>query len=104
MSSCTKNEIIGAISSLDDNRAIGINSIPIKILTIAKEKIAEHLCFIYNLSFPTGVFPDSLKIVKVTPVYKKSSRLECANYRPISRLSSLDKIMEKLMHKRKWNF
>ena len=53
-----------------------------KILRLAKEQIDEHLCFICNLSSTTGIFPDSLKIAKVTPVYKKGSKLECANYRP----------------------
>ena len=104
ISPCTKNEILEIISSLDYNKAVGINSIPIKILKLAKEQIAEHLCFIYNLSFTTGIFPDSLKIAKVTPVYKKGSKLECANYRPISLLSNLDKIIEKLMHKRLMGF
>ena len=100
ISPCTNNEILEIISSLDYNKAVGINSIPIKILKVAKKQIAEHLCFIYNLSFTTGIFPDSLKIAKVTPVYKKGSKLECANYRPISLLSNLDKIIEKLTHKR----
>ena len=85
-------------------KAIGINSIPIKILKIAKEQIAEQLCFIYNLSFTTGIFPDCLKIAKVTPVYKKGFKLECTNYSPISLLSNLDKIIEKLMHKRLMRF
>ena len=45
ISPCTKNEILEIISSLDYNKAVGINSIPIKILKLAKEQIAEHLCF-----------------------------------------------------------
>ena len=98
ISPCTKNEI------LDYNKAVGINSIPIKILKLAKEQIAKHLCFIYNLPFTIGIFPDSLEIAKVTPVYKKSSKLECANYRPITLLSNLDKIIEKLMHKKLMGF
>ena len=104
ISPCTKNEILEIISSLDYNKAIRINSIPIKILKISKKQIAEHLCFIYNLYFSTGISPDSLKIAKVTPVYKKGSKLECANYRPISLLSNLDKIIEKRMHKRLMGF
>ena len=84
----------------DNNKAIGINSIPIKILKLAKEQIAEHLCFIYNLSFITSIFPDSLKTAKVAPVYKKDSKLGCANYRPITLLSNLDKVIVKRMHKR----
>ena len=93
LSFCTKNEIVEIISSLDYYKAVGINSISIKILKLAKEQIAEHLCFIYNLSFITDIFPDSLKIAKVTPVYKKGSKLKCANYRPITLLSTLDKII-----------
>ena len=90
----TKNEIIETISSLDCNKAIGIIGIPIKILKLAKEQTAEYLCFIYNLSFTTGIFPDSLNIAKVKPVY----------YRPISLLSNFDKMIEKLMHKRLMEF
>ena len=92
------------ISSLHYNKAVGINSIPIKILKLAKEQIAEHLSFIYNFSFTTGIFPDSLKIAKVSPVYKRGSQLECANCRPITLLSNLDKIITKLMHKRLMRF
>ena len=75
------------MSSLDNNnKATGINSIPINILKLAKKQIAEYQCFIYNLSFTTGIFPGRLKIAKITPVYKKSSKLECANNRLISLL------------------
>ena len=64
----------------------------------AKEQIAEHQSFIYNLSFATGIFPDSLKTARVTPVYKKGFRRECANHIPITLFSNLDKIIEKLTH------
>ena len=101
ISPCTKNEILEIISSLDYNKAVGINTIPINILKLVKEQIPENLCFVYDLSFTTGVFPDSLKIAKVTPDYKKCSKLECANYRPITLLLNLDKIIEKHMRKRK---
>ena len=62
------NEILEIISSLDYNKAVLVNSILIKILKLPKEQIAEHLRFIHNLSFTTGIFPDSLKIAKVTPM------------------------------------
>ena len=62
-------------------------------MKLASKQIAEHLYFIYNLSFTTGIFWDILKIAAVTPVYKKDSKLECSKYRPISLLSNLDKII-----------
>ena len=48
---CSKNEILEIILSVDYIKARGISSIIIKILKLAKEQIAEHLCFRYNLSF-----------------------------------------------------
>ena len=68
-------------------------------MKLAKEPIGENLCFIYNSSFTTGIFLDSSKVSKATPVYKKGPKLEYVNYRPISLLGNLDIIIEKLMHK-----
>ena len=47
----------------------------------------------------TNVFPLVLKTAKVV-VFKKDSKLDCSNYRPISLLSNIEKIIEKLMYKR----
>ena len=45
-----------------------------------------------------------LKVAEVIPIDKKNSKLECSNYRPISLLSNIDKILEKLMHNRLMKF
>ena len=60
-----------------------------------------HIC---NLSFVTGVVPDSLKLAKVIPVYKKGDKSQPGNYRPISLLSVFDKVLEKLICKRLCDF
>ena len=52
----------------------------------------------------TGVFPSVLKTAKVVPVFKKDSKLDYSNYRPISLLSNIEKILEKLMYKRLYAF
>ena len=52
----------------------------------------------------TGVFPSVLKTAKVVPVFKKDSKLDYSNYRPISLLSNVEKILEKLMYKRLYTF
>ena len=59
---------------------------------------------IYSTSFLTGVFPSVLKTAKVVPVFKKDSKLDYSNYRPISLLSNIEKILEKLMYKRLYTF
>ena len=62
------------------------------------------LCDIINQSFITGIFPDSLKLSKVIPIHKEGATDDLNNYRPISLLSIFDKIIEKLMHYRLYNF
>ena len=52
----------------------------------------------------TGIFPSVLKTAKVVPVFKKDSKLNYTNYRPISLLSNIEKIPEKLMYKRLYTF
>ena len=54
--------------------------------------------------FFTGTFPDACKIAKVISLHKKDSNLECNNYRPISLLSNIGKIIEKLFHERLYSF
>ena len=55
---------------------------------------------ILNSSFFYGIFPESMKIGKITPVYKKGDPMICSNYRPISSLPYLSKIPERCMANR----
>ena len=57
-----------------------------------------------NLCFETGVFPDILKVAKVTPLDKKSSKFDVLNYRPISLLSIFSKVYEKLIYVRIYSY
>ena len=61
-----------------------------------KNDISEQLTVLFNLSFTSGSFPTNLKTSKVTPIYKKYSKLKCSNYRPIYLLSNIEKILERI--------
>ena len=52
----------------------------------------------------TGIFPLILKSAKLVPVFKKDAKLDYSNYRPISLLSNIEKILEKLMYKILYTF
>ena len=98
------HEVNLIISSLNSDKSTDPNSLPTKILKLLKNDISTHLADIFNLSFSSGVFPSILKIAKVIPVHKKESKQFCSNYRPISLLSNIDKIIEKIMYNRIYNF
>ena len=65
-----KTEIKNIISSLDSNKSVGPNSIPIKTLKLLKNDISSQLSEIFNITFSSGVFPSILKTSKVIPVHK----------------------------------
>lgn len=101
---CDASEVISIISSLNVAKSSGPNSIPTHILHLLKYEICNPLSKIFNLSLSTGQHPDILKISKTIPIFKKGSRLLVSNYRPISLLSNLNKILEKIVHERVYLF
>ena len=101
---CDEDEIKSIISSIDMCKSYGPNSIPTEFLHLLKDEISGPLSILFNLSFTTGTFPDSLKIAKTIPIFKKGSKLLVSNYRPISLLSNVNKILEKLMYSRLYDF
>ena len=59
---------------------------------------------IFNLSFKQGVFPDAMKLSEIVPLFKKGCKDLMVNYRPISLLITLLKLLEKCMYSRLYNF
>ena len=64
-----------------------------------RDVLADKITHMINLSFKIGVVPDKIKLEKVIPIFKKNNRTNPSNYRPISLISVINKLMEKLMFK-----
>ena len=97
-------EVSEIIHSLDINKSLGPNSIPVYILKVFNNFFSENLSKIINISFETGTFPNLCKLAKVIPIYKKDNPLLCLNYRPISLLPVFSKIFEKVIYKRIFHY
>jgi hypothetical protein len=97
-------EIKMIVNSLSNSTSSGPDGITAKILKATLDSISKPLLLIFNFSFMHGIFPNALKLARVTPVFKKGDADDCTNYRPISVLSLLSKVLEKLMLARLKNF
>ena len=102
--SCDETEVKNLLTSLNPKKASGPNSIPTSILHLLAEDICKPLSILFNLSFDSGDYPDMLKVASAIPIFKKDSKLVVSNYRPISLLSNINKILEKLMFTRVYDF
>ena len=68
-----------------------------------KSEVPVQLSILINL-FSTGIFPGSLKLARVIPIFKKKDQQDSNNYRQISVLSNINKLIEKLLYNRLKNF
>ena len=100
----TIEKVNDPISDLKAGKSTGPSSLPTKIMKQLNDIIASPLAELINKSFQSGIFPDIFKIAKVIPIFKSESRVLCNNYRPISLLSNIKELIEKLMHKQVYSF
>ena len=91
------NEILNELNRLKDKKTSGPDHLAPYFLKIASTVIAPYLAFMIEFMFNFGVFPDLLKIARVVPIFKTGDKKLVENYRPISILSSISKVIEKLL-------
>ena len=94
----TSVEIFNILKHLNVSKAVGPDKISNRILKECAIPLSEPLARLFNLSLAQGVFPSCWKIANVIPIFKKESKNNASNYRPISLLSSLSKVLEKAVH------
>jgi hypothetical protein len=83
---------------LDASKSTGIDEIPACFLKDSSDVICDPLLHIVNLSILSESVPSSLKKARVVPIFKKGSRLDMGNYRPVSVLCVVSKILERAVH------
>ena len=96
-----ETEVLQQLNSLDPNKSTGPDEIPVKLLKLSALLIVKPLSDLFNKSLSSGIYPSKFKEANVRPIFKnKGSPSDHTCYRPISLLSSISKIFERIVHKR----
>ena len=84
-----EDDILKIINKMDNKSSSGYDMFSNKIIKAIKMNLVNHQALIINQILESGIFPDSLKIAKIIPLYKKGNINSITNYRPISLLPTL---------------
>ena len=90
------------LKELKTNKATGIDNLSGRFLKDGSKVLATTLAQICNLSIKLSTVPDECKIVKLKPLYKKGKKTDTKDYRPISLLPVISKILEKVITIKLW--
>ena len=101
---CCELEICDILKSLDPNKASGADGISPRMLKYTASSIYPSLTRLFNISLEQKIYPSVWKNANVTSLYKKGDASLLNNYRPISILSAVSKVMEKAIFKHTFNF
>ena len=97
-SKATNDIVLRNIQKLNTKKASQLNDIPTKYIKKFSDVFTPVITDDYNNCVAIGIFPECFKTAEVIPSYKKDKPTEKINNRPISILSNISKIYERLMH------
>ena len=86
------------LNSMSANKATGLDDLSPRFVKDGARVIAPMITHIVNMSIRQGIIPDDLKRARVIPIHKKGRRTDPSMYRPISILSTISKVIEKVIH------
>jgi hypothetical protein len=93
-----ENDVYNVLINLNVNKAHGPDDIPTVFYKKCSKSIASSLTLLFNLSLDSGIVPSEWKLANVVPVFKKGNKSDISNYRPISLLPVVGKVLERCVH------
>ena len=86
-------------AKLNKSKRHGLDGISSRlILGVCADLIAPHISIIFNSSLANGIFPDDWKSARVTPLFKHGERSDIDNYHPVSVVSIIGKVFERIIY------
>ena len=100
----TDQDVIDQIKALDTSKSYGPDLVSPRFLKEGCHELAESLVTLFNMSLDQCKVPKTWKMANVVPIHKKDAKNVVNNYRPVSLLSSVGKIMERIIFKHVYNY
>ena len=100
----TPKQLIETMGKFKTSQGSGLDCISSFFLKVRMPVLAGSLSRLFNISMSLGIFPDEWKIARVAPIYKDGSEDENSNYRPISVLTVISRLFEKLVYDQFYGF
>ena len=101
---CTETEIKNLINDLPNKSSSGYDDISNMLLKKLSDVLIKPFCILFNKSLSEGIFPSDMKLADVVPLYKSGNHLLLNNYRQISLLPMISKLLEKIVYNRIYTF
>ena len=92
-----------AFKSLKRNKAAAFDDLRSNIIIDAYHSLKNIIFYVFKVSFKQGIFPDSLEIAEVTPIFKSGAKDNVSSYRPISILPVFSKVLERIKYNKVYN-
>ena len=94
-------EVCQAIDNMKNDKAMGKDKIPIEIFKYVQSvKLVKMLVILFNKSLNSGIVDNIIKDVIIAVLFKKGSAMDCINYRGLSLISHIGKVLERLIQNR----
>ena len=102
--STTEHCVLTALKGLKESKSLGPDKILAEVLKDAAELICVPFAIIFNESLWRGVFPERWKVARITPIFKSGQQSDMNNFRPISVLSGVSRLFDKVVHGQLFEF
>ena len=98
LSNTSEEKVLKIMTNIEISKATGVDKLPGRFLKDGPNILAKPISTLCNLSISQGVFANACKVAKLKPIFKKGKKTDPSNYRPISLLPSISKIIERVIH------
>ena len=98
LSNTSEEKVLKIMTNIEISKAAGVDKLSSRFLKDGANILAKPISTLCNLSMSQGVFRNSCKVAKLKPIFKKGKKTDPSNYRPISLLPSISKIIERVIH------